>query len=175
MNASTDGGTPHTKSSPPRISATLLRDPGHLLALGFGSGLAPYAPGTFGTLAAIPVYLLCAQLPLMVYLLAVAAAFALGVYLCGRTARALGVHDHPGIVWDEVVGYLLTMTFAPPGWGWILFGFACFRLFDIWKPWPIRVCDRHVHGGLGIMLDDLLAGAAAGVLVMSVASGAKFF
>lgn len=163
------------KSAPPPIAPALLRDPGHLLALGFGSGLAPFAPGTFGTLAAIPVYLLCAQLPVMAYLLAVAAAFALGVYLCGRTARALGVHDHPGIVWDEVVGYLLTMAFAPPGGWWILFGFACFRLFDIWKPWPIRVCDRHVHGGLGIMLDDLLAGAAAGLIVILVASAAKFF
>lgn len=153
------------KTAPPPISVALLRDPGHLLALGFGSGLAPYAPGTFGTLAAIPVYLLCAQLPLAMYLLAVVAAFALGVYLCGRTARALGVHDHPGIVWDEIVGYLLTMTFAPPGWPWIAIGFVCFRLFDIWKPWPIRVCDRAVHGGLGIMLDDLLAGAAAALVV----------
>lgn len=149
------------KAAAPPIPASLLRDPGHFLALGFGSGLAPRAPGTFGTLAAIPVYLLCAQLPLLLYLLAVAGAFALGVYLCGRTARSLSVHDHPGIVWDEVVGFLLTMTFAPPGWLWIAVGFACFRLFDIWKPWPIRVFDRSVHGGLGIMLDDLLAGAAA--------------
>lgn len=153
------------KATPPRIPAALLRDPGHLLALGFGSGLAPYAPGTFGTLAAIPVYLLCAQLSLAMYLLTVVAAFALGVYLCGRTARALGVHDHPGLVWDEIVGYLLTMTFAPPGWLWIAIGFICFRLFDILKPWPIRVCDRSVHGGLGIMLDDLLAGAAAALVV----------
>ena len=156
------------KSAPPPIPASLLRDPGHFLALGFGSGLAPRAPGTFGTLAAIPVYLLCAQLPLMFYLLAVAGAFALGVYLCGRTARALGVHDHPGIVWDEVVGYLLTMAFAPPGWLWVAAGFVCFRLFDIWKPWPIRAFDRSVHGGLGIMLDDLLAGAAAALLVWGI-------
>lgn len=158
------------KAAPPPISAVLLRDPGHLLALGFGSGLAPRAPGTFGTLAAIPVYLLCAPLPPALYLLMVAAAFALGVYLCGRTARALGVHDHPGIVWDEVVGYLLTMAFAPPGWPWIVLGFVCFRLFDIWKPWPIRAFDRSVHGGLGIMLDDVLAGAAAAG-VMFVAAG----
>ena len=149
------------KATPPRISPTLLRDPGHFLALGFGSGLAPRAPGTFGTLAAIPVYLLCAQLPLMIYLLVVAAAFAVGVYLCGRTARALGVHDHPGIVWDEVVGYLMTMAFAPSGWLWVVLGFVCFRLFDILKPWPIRVLDRSVHGGLGIMIDDALAGGLA--------------
>lgn len=149
------------KSAPPPIPASLLRDPGHFLALGFGSGLAPRAPGTFGTLAAIPVYLLCAQLALPAYLLVVVGLFLLGVYLCGRTARALGVHDHPGIVWDEVVGFLLTMAFAPPGWVWIVLGFAAFRLFDIWKPWPIRVLDRRVHGGLGIMLDDVLAGLAA--------------
>lgn len=153
------------KATPPPISPTLLRDPGHLLALGFGSGLAPRAPGTFGTLAAIPVYLLCVQLPFMVYLLVVAAMFVLGIYVCGRTARALGVHDHPGIVWDEVVGYLLTMTFAPPGGLWIVLGFVCFRVFDILKPWPIRVLDRSVHGGLGIMIDDALAGAGAALVL----------
>lgn len=148
------------KATPPPIPPALLRDPGHFLALGFGSGLAPRAPGTFGTLAAIPVYLLCAQLPLPGYLLAVVGAFLLGIYLCGRTARALGVHDHPGIVWDEVVGFLLTMAWAPPGSQWIVAGFLCFRLFDILKPWPIRVLDRRLHGGLGIMLDDVLAGLA---------------
>ena len=158
------------KSVPPSIPPSLLRDPGHLLALGFGSGLAPRAPGTIGTLAAIPVYLLCAQLPLLAYLLVIAATFVMGVYLCGRTARALGVHDHPGIVWDEVVGYLLTMAFAPPGWQWVAAGFVCFRLFDIWKPWPIRVLDRSVHGGLGIMLDDLLAGLVAGLVLLGIAA-----
>ncbi len=151
------------------ISPTLLRDPGHLLALGFGSGLAPRAPGTFGTLAAIPVYLLCAQLPLTIYLLVVVATFMLGIYVCGRTARALGVHDHPGIVWDEVVGYLLTMAWAPPGWLWVVLGFVCFRLFDILKPWPIRVLDRSVHGGFGIMIDDALAGGVAALCLAGVA------
>jgi phosphatidylglycerophosphatase A len=149
------------RATPPPISPTLLRDPGHLLSLGFGSGLAPRAPGTFGTLVAVPVYLLCAQLPLVTYLSVVVAAFVLGVYLCGRTARALGVHDHPGIVWDEVVGYLLTMAWAPSGWLWVVLGFIFFRLFDILKPWPIRVLDRSVHGGLGIMIDDALAGVLA--------------
>lgn len=157
------------KPTPPPLSPTLLRDPGHLFALGFGSGLAPRAPGTFGTLAAIPVYLLCAQLPLISYLLVVVVAFGGGVYLCGRTARALGVHDHPGIVWDEVVGYLLTMAFAPPGWLWVALGFVCFRLFDILKPWPIRMLDRRVHGGLGIMVDDLAAGAAAALTLAVIA------
>ncbi|MFN2309524.1 MAG: phosphatidylglycerophosphatase A [Gammaproteobacteria bacterium] len=153
------------KVTPRPIPPALLRDPGHFLALGFGSGLAPHAPGTFGTLAAVPVYLLCATLPLAAYLLLVVATFVLGVYVCGRCARALDAHDHPGIVWDEVVGFLLTMSFAPPGWQWIVAGFLCFRLFDIFKPWPIRVLDRRVPGGLGIMLDDVLAGVFAGVAV----------
>jgi len=157
------------RATPPPISPTLLRDPGHLLSLGFGSGLAPRAPGTFGTLVAVPVYLLCAQLPLVTYLSVVVAAFVLGVYLCGRTARALGVHDHPGIVWDEVVGYLLTMAWAPSGWLWVVLGFICFRLFDILKPWPISVLDRSVHGGLGIMIDDALAGVLAAACLVGFA------
>ena len=89
------------------------------------------------------------------------AGFALGVWICDRTARDLGVHDHPAIVWDEVIGYFVTMITAPPGWVWIVAGFALFRLFDILKPWPIRWIDRHVHGGVGIMLDDVLAGVFA--------------
>lgn len=149
------------KRSPPPISSALLRDPGHLLALGFGSGLVPRAPGTAGTLVAVPLYLSCVGLPGYAYLLVAVAAFAVGIYVCGRTARALGVHDHPGIVWDEVVGYLVTMAWAPSGAIWVVLGFVCFRLFDILKPWPIRAFDRSVHGGFGIMLDDLLAGFAA--------------
>ncbi len=138
-----------------------LHGPVHWLAFGLGAGLAPKAPGTFGTLVAVPLYLFLAPLPLPAYLAVVAALALLGVWLCGRTARDLGVHDHPGIVWDEVVGYLLTMSAAPAGWGWVLAGFVLFRLFDILKPWPIAWLDRRIGGGLGIMLDDLLAGALA--------------
>ena len=159
----------NAKQPPVLVPASLLRDPGHFLALGFGSGLVPRAPGTFGTLAAIPLYLLCMQLATAHYLLVVVAAFAVGVYLCGRTARALQVHDHPAIVWDEVVGYLLTMAWAPPGWVWLLLGFAAFRLFDILKPWPISLLDRRLGGGLGIMLDDGLAGLAAAALLWLLA------
>lgn len=152
--------TPH-RAIPP----SLLRDPGHLLALGFGSGLLPRAPGTAGTVAAIPLYLLCLPLSFWVYCAVLVLAFLLGIYLCGRTARVLGVHDHPGIVWDEVVGYGVTMAWAPPGWAWVLLGFIAFRCFDILKPWPIRVLDRRLGGGFGIMLDDVIAGlGAAGVL-----------
>lgn len=145
----------------PVSASQILRHPVHCLAFGFGSGLSPKAPGTAGTVLAIPLYLLMAQCPPTLYLALVIAAFLLGIYLCGRTARDLGVHDHSGIVWDEFVGFWIAMFMAPPGWLWIILGFALFRLFDIWKPWPIRLLDKSVHGGLGIMLDDVLAGVYA--------------
>jgi len=149
------------------LSASLLKNPIHALSLGFGTGLAPKAPGTFGTLVGVALYwLLCSlQLSLTVYIAITVLCFVLGVWLCGYTAKALGVHDHPAIVWDEVVGYLITMTFAPSGWLWMLIGSALFRLFDIWKPWPIRVIDRSVHGGFGIMFDDVLAGVYAAIIL----------
>lgn len=143
------------------IDPRLLRNPAHFLSLGFGSGLAPKAPGTFGTLAGIPVYLLLQPLPLAEYLFATALLALLGIWLCGYTARALGVHDHGGIVWDEIVGLLVTMIAVPLDWRWLLAGFLLFRLFDILKPWPIRWLDRRVGGGFGIMVDDLLAGLFA--------------
>lgn len=145
-----------------------LRDPAHFIAFGFGSGLAPRAPGTFGTLAAIPLYLLLAQLPLAAYLVALLAITVVGVAACGISARKLGVHDHNGIVWDEFAGFLLAMALAMPTFANVVAGFLLFRLFDIAKPWPIRWLDRHVHGGFGIMVDDLLAGiyAALGLLLL---------
>lgn len=146
-----------------------LTDPVQFLACGFGSGLAPKAPGTFGTLAALPLWWLVRDLPLGAYLGLAALLFAVGVYVCGRTARALGVHDHGAIVWDEIVGYLLTMAAAPPGWGWALVGFIVFRLFDIAKPWPIRWVDARVTGGLGIMADDALAAGFAWLVLQGLA------
>ncbi len=152
-----------------KIPPQLLRHPVDLLALGFGSGLLPRAPGTAGTLAAIPLYLVMQSLALTVYVPLVAVLFLLGIPICAHTAKRLGVHDHPGIVWDEIVGYLVTMTFAPTGWLWVLAGFLLFRFFDVLKPWPIRWLDRRVGGGFGIMVDDLLAGiAAAAVLQLLV-------
>jgi len=139
----------------------LLANPNHLFAFGFGSGLAPKAPGTFGTLAAVPIYWLIQDLSWPLYLSWLLVTFALGVLWCDRSSRALGVHDHGGIVWDEFVGYWVTMFLAPKGWLWMLLGFALFRLFDIVKPWPIRWLDRKVAGGFGIMVDDLLAGIFA--------------
>lgn len=144
----------------PTFSA-LIKRPVHFLAFGFGSGLSSKAPGTMGTAVAIVPYLLLAELPLLLYMAMLLATFLVGVYLCHRTASDLGVHDHPGIVWDEFVGYWLTMFMAPPGWLWIVIGFVWFRFFDVLKPWPISWCDKHVHGGFGIMLDDVLAGLMA--------------
>jgi phosphatidylglycerophosphatase A len=136
---------------------TVLSSPVHFLAFGFGSGLSPKAPGTMGTLAAIPLYLLLVQLPLWGYVLVSLLVAVAGVWICRESSRRLGVHDHGGIVWDEFSGFFLTMLAAPQGWKWIMLGFVLFRLFDIWKPWPIRLADSKVEGGFGIMLDDWLA------------------
>lgn len=146
----------------------LFSGPGNFFALGFGAGLAPLAPGTCGTLAAIPLYLLLVRLDPLLYAGVVAATFFIGVPLCARAAAALGVHDHPAIVWDEMVGLWVTLCFIPFSWGAVLFGFALFRLFDIVKPWPIRAIDRQLHGGIGIMLDDLIAGVFANIVLRLV-------
>jgi phosphatidylglycerophosphatase A len=144
------------------IPVSMLSSPIHLLSLGFGSGLSRYAPGTMGTLVAIPLYLLLSRLELLPYLIVVAAGFLLGIYVCDKTSKALGVHDHSGIVWDEIIGYWITMVAIPAvTWQWILAGFVLFRFFDIVKPWPVKIADKRVPGGFGIMFDDLLAGLYA--------------
>jgi phosphatidylglycerophosphatase A len=148
------------------LSKPDLANPIHLLAFGLGSGLAPKAPGTFGTLAALPFLWPLSLLSLPGYLAVVMLAFLVGVYLCERAARDLGVHDHPGIVWDEFVGLFVTLTAVPLSWQSLLLGFGLFRLFDILKPWPIGWLDRRVGGGLGIMLDDLLAGGYAWTVLL---------
>ncbi len=144
-----------------KLSNKVWQDPAYFIAFGFGSGLMPVAPGTWGTLAAMPVYLLIAHTAWPIYLTLTVLAFFLGVFICDKVSSELGVHDFSGIVWDEVVGYLLTMCSAPVGLGWMLLGFCLFRLFDIWKPEPIRMVDQRVKGGLGIMLDDVLAAVPA--------------
>lgn len=148
-----------------KAPASVWRNPVHFLAFGLGSGAVPKAPGTFGTLAAVPLWYLLAQTPLTIYLLLVLLAFVIGIWLCGRTSRDLGVHDHGGIVWDEFVGYWITMIAVPVDWVWAVAGFILFRLFDILKPWPIGPVDKRVHGGLGIMLDDVLAGIMAAAVL----------
>ncbi len=146
------------KLSPKQV----LTDPVLFLAFGFGSGLAKKAPGTMGTIAAIPAYLLLAQTTWLIYILATLASCILGIWICGMTADRLGEHDFSGIVWDELAGLLVTMSFVPFSWEAVIYGFVLFRLFDIVKPWPISWIDKKVTGGLGIMLDDIVAGLVAG-------------
>lgn len=144
---------------------TVLTDPVLFFAFGFGSGLAPRGPGTAGTLVALALFPLLAALPVFAYLAFLVLTIGIGVFICGAAARRLGVHDHGGIVWDEFAGLWLAMIAIPATWPWMLAGFVLFRLFDIWKPWPIGLLDNRVHGGLGIMVDDLVAGLYALVLL----------
>lgn len=143
-----------------------LFNPVHFLALGFGSGLAPKAPGTFGTLAALPlVAALALYSSFSVYLIVTIVMSLAGIWICEKTAKDMQVHDDSSIVWDEVAGMLITMLAVPLSWQTLLAGFVLFRLFDILKPWPINYLDKYVHGGFGIMIDDILAGIfACGVL-----------
>lgn len=157
-----------SRTSPPP-ARTVFTDPVHFLAFGFGSGLSPVAPGTTGTIAAIPLFLLLQPLPLWAYVAITLLVTLAGFRICGESARRLGVHDHPGIVWDEFAGFLVTMIAAPSGWFWVLAGFALFRLFDVVKPWPARWFDRHVHTGAGIVLDDIVAGVYALIVLQVLA------
>lgn len=153
------------------INIKQLKDPVVLLAVGFGSGLAPRAPGTAGTVMAVPLYLLMQPLPLVTYLLITTCLFIAGIWICTYAAEKLGVHDHPSIVIDEIVGYLITMIAAPAGWLPVLIGFLLFRLLDAIKPWPISWFDRNINGGLGIMLDDVIAG----IIAMALIQGLVYF
>lgn len=137
-------------------------------ALGFGSGLSPRAPGTMGSLAAIPLALLLIPLSPLAYGLVLLAAFGFGIYCCGETSRRMAVQDPGAIVWDEIVAMWLVLAFVPASWAWWLGAFLLFRLFDISKPWPIRWLDRSVKGGFGIMLDDILAAVYAVIILQLV-------
>lgn len=151
-----------------------LRNPVHLLAFGLGSGTAPKAPGTFGTFAAIPFwYFFIQYLPNLPYITLLLVSFAFGVYLCQKTSDDLGVHDHGGIVWDEWVGVWITLFMLPTGtgydWYWLGAAVLAFRFFDILKPWPIKWLDEKVHGGFGIMIDDVIAGIFAWLVIQGAA------
>ncbi len=150
-----------TISGEPRVQPSwrfVLRHPAHFFAFGFGSGLFPGSPGTMGTLVAFPIFWwLEPLLTDALFLLVLVAAFAFGVWVCEKTGRALGVADYGGIVWDEIVAFLLVLFFTPDGFFWSLLSFSLFRFFDILKPQPIRHFDRTWHGGLGVMFDDILA------------------
>ena len=146
----------------------ILHDPVLFLAFGFGSGLAKKAPGTFGTLAAMPVYGLLLQTNDWLYSVLTVLATLIGIWICDVAAKKLDEHDFGGIVWDEIAGFLITMWLIPFTWPALIGGFILFRFFDILKPWPIKVIDKRVAGGLGIMLDDVLAGIFAAVVLRFV-------
>lgn len=140
----------------------LLSHPAHFFSLGFGSGLMPKGPGTAGTLVAFPIYwYLAPRLNDYYFILLLAVAFVIGIWFCDKTGRALGVEDHGGIVWDEIVAFLLVLFFTPDGIAWQILAFVLFRFFDIVKPQPIRHFDQNLHGGLGVMFDDILAAGYA--------------
>jgi len=143
----------------------IMSDPILFLAFGFGSGLVKKMPGTLGTVAAIPVYLLFIQANNWLYTLLVVILTIGGIWICDKAAQRLGEHDFGGIVWDEIAGFLITMSLVSFSWMAVLEGFILFRVFDIFKPWPIKWIDQKVGGGLGIMLDDVLAGAIAAVIL----------
>ncbi|MDJ0711447.1 MAG: phosphatidylglycerophosphatase A [Woeseiaceae bacterium] len=150
---------------PDNLARTVFTDPVHFLAFGFGTGLAPFAPGTFGSLPGVLLFWLTLDLGLYVQLGIAVAMALIGIWLCGESARRIGVHDHGGIVWDEIVGMYVTLLVAPLTLaGWAL-AFVAFRLFDIVKPWPIRDLDHSIQGGLGIMLDDLVAALYAALIL----------
>ncbi len=143
----------------------LFAHPAHFFALGFGSGLAPKAPGTFGTLVGLPLFWLISSYTLYVQLLIIAALFIIGIYFCHKSSKDLGVADHGAIVWDEIVAIMLVLAFVPNNLFFWFAAFLLFRLFDIWKPYPICYFDAKLKNGFGVMFDDLLAAIYA-ILVM---------
>ena len=150
----------------------ILSHPAHFISFGFGSGLFPRAPGTAGTLAALPIYWYIApQVTEMQLLLLLIAAFGIGIWACEKTGKALGAADYGGMVWDEIVAFMVVLLFTPPGFFWTLLAFSLFRFFDIVKPPPIRHFDRTWHGGLGVMFDDILA---AGYTLLCLAAIKNF-
>jgi phosphatidylglycerophosphatase A len=147
----------------------VISHPARFLAFGFGAGLSPYAPGTVGTLVAFPLFFLLHGLDPVIYFALVALLYIAGVWFCDVAGKSLGVSDHGGIVWDEIVAFLLVLHFSPQTLPGYASAFLLFRLFDIWKPFPIRYADRHIHGGFGVMFDDLLAAIyAVGCLLLLV-------
>ena len=151
-----------------KINLHELKDPVVFIAIGLGSGLSPKAPGTAGTLLTVPLVYFLQQQTFVIYALVTLFVLLSGSWVCGYAAKKLRVHDHSGIVYDEVAGFLITMFMAPAGWFWMLAGFILFRFFDAVKPWPISWLDKNVHGGFGIMFDDVIAGIFSLLCLLSL-------
>jgi phosphatidylglycerophosphatase A len=157
-----------SKSIPP-VPQAVWHNPLYFMAFGLGSGAMPVAPGTFGTLMAIPFYLLLRPLPLYAYLAFVLAFIIFSSWISDRISKEIHEHDHPGMCIDEFAGFFVTMIGAPHGFWWVILGFVLFRLFDIWKPWPINYIDKNIHGGFGMILDDVVAGIFAMGIIQTIA------
>jgi len=151
----------------PPIPESMWQNPWHFIAFGFGSGAIPFAPGTFGTLIAIPFYLVLATFNLKIYLILLAVITIASIKICGDASKTINLNDHQGMCLDEIVGFLFTMIAIPHTISWIFAGFLLFRLFDIWKPWPISWVDQNIHGGTGMILDDVLAGIYSNILLQA--------
>lgn len=158
-----------TPAQKAKATAKVWRNPWHFIAFGFGSGLLPTMPGTFGTLVAIPIYYLLRDCSLQNYALIVVVITVFGMWLSEKVSREIGIHDYPGMNFDEIVGFLVTMFAAPEGWFWVILGFTLFRITDIWKPGPIRWVDKHVSGGFGVVLDDILAAVISWLILQTIA------
>ncbi len=148
----------------------LLSHPAYFFALGFGSGLAKKAPGTFGTLVAFPLFWLISEHSFTTQLVTIFVLFLFGIYCCSKTGKALGVTDHGSMVWDEIVAMMLVLAFVPRDWLLWPAAFLLFRLFDIWKPFPIRQLDAKLKNGFGVMFDDLLAAVYAIICLLPLAT-----
>lgn len=149
----------------PELKQLNLKNPLHCLAVGFGSGLSPIASGTVGSFAAIPLCYLFTGIPVAWYLIIIMISWYVGIFACQSATDAIGIDDHGAIVWDEFVGMFITSICAPHTLSWMIICFFVFRVFDILKPWPIKLIDSDLHGGLGIMLDDVLAGLYGVVVI----------
>lgn len=153
----------------PPVPESIWKNPWHFIAFGFGTGAIPVAPGTFGTLIAIPFYLYLETYSNTTYLVMTIIIAIFSMWLCEKVSREINIEDHQGMCIDEIVGYLVTMINAPYGLGWIVLGFVLFRIFDIWKPWPIKQIDSQVKGGIGMILDDILAGVYSLIIIQILA------
>lgn len=156
------------------LTRKVLTNPIYFLGFGFGVGLSRFAPGTLGTLIAVPFYLLLQYLSWPLYLAITLIAFFVGIWICHVTEKMVGIPDYSGIVWDEMVGFWVTMFLAPSKLQWIIIGFVLFRVFDILKPWPISWVNKNVHGGFGVMVDDLLAALVSFGILQFIIWGASY-
>ncbi|QTS83689.1 phosphatidylglycerophosphatase A family protein [Coxiella endosymbiont of Amblyomma nuttalli] len=148
------------------VPRSIWRSPLEFIACGFGIGAIPWVPGTFGTLVGVILYLLLSRLSLLIYCVVTLFLFILGVIISDITNQRFNTSDHSAVVWDEIVGFLIVMIAIPKTGYFILAGFFLFRIFDIWKPWPIQLLEKNLKGGLGVMIDDVIAALYTWIVLM---------